>query len=310
MVGSDYPPIKMTSNIPKVLKKLEWMKNQKIWPNGKRYLWTDSYGIILLVSLYKETNQIKYLNEAESVIQDVKKVLGRKKGLRIGEEPDRDGQYFHYLMKWVYALNEIGKYIPKYHLEAITTIKDIHPHFFIPNKGILWKMKEDLSASYPGYGFGGLDHFDAFVTYRQVDPLELGNEISQVYHLVKRDYKNFTCTQDLGLGETLWMTSHYPEEDWSIHMKNYCINNLNEMWVSKSQKEGYFMRDLMWERNYILAFGNFGVSIGLQSVKLWTQRVTKLHEFFETFRSNDKYDMEAITHVMHCNSLFPGVLIK
>ena len=32
--------------------------------------------------------------------------------------------------------------------------------------------------------------------------------------------------------------------------------------------------------------------------------------FFETFKSNDKYDREAITHVMHCNALLPGVLIK
>jgi hypothetical protein len=28
----------------------------------------------------------------------------RRGGIRIGEEPDRDGQYDHYLVKWLYAL--------------------------------------------------------------------------------------------------------------------------------------------------------------------------------------------------------------
>jgi hypothetical protein len=30
----------------------------------------------------------------------VQRVLGRQRGIRIGEEPDRDGQYFHYLAMW------------------------------------------------------------------------------------------------------------------------------------------------------------------------------------------------------------------
>eukprot|EP01080_Neovahlkampfia_damariscottae_P007809 gene7809-12282_t len=300
----------MSSNLSKVLNKLQWMKKEKIWPNGKRYLWTDSYGIILLVSLYKETKEIKYLQEAEWVIDDVKKKLGRKKGVRIGEDPDRDGQYFHYLSKWVYALNEIGKFIPQYHDEAVKTIKDIHPHFYVPHRGIIWKMKEDLSGIYEGYGFGGLDHYDAFVTYRQIDENSLGKEISQVYELVKRDYNNFSCSQDLGLGETLWMAHHYPKENWAEHLTTFCLNQLNDMWVSNSKDKGYFMRDAVWERNFILAFGNFGVSIGLQSVHMWHGRIEKLHNFFDSFQSNDKYDREAITHVMHCNSLFPGVLIK
>jgi hypothetical protein len=34
--------------------------------------------------------------------------------LRIGEAPDRDGQYFHYLAMWIYALSRLGAIIPKY----------------------------------------------------------------------------------------------------------------------------------------------------------------------------------------------------
>jgi hypothetical protein len=299
----------MISNFQKVLRKLEWMKNEGIWPNGKRYLWTDSYGIILLVSLYKETKEEKFLNDAEFVVGEVKRVLGRSKGVRIGEEPDREGQYFHYLMKWVHALNEIGRYIPKYHKEAIQTIKDIHPHFYVPNAGIFWKMKEDLSENYPGFGFGSLDCYDAFITYRLVDKDVLSKEISQISTLVEKYYKSFSCSQDLGLGEVLWMTHYFPDEKWSKHIQNVSIETLNKMWISKSDKEGYFIRDYIWERDFILAFGNFGVSVGLQSLNLWPKRVEKLNNFFETFKSNDKYDRESITHVMHCNSLFPGVLI-
>ena len=42
----------MTENIDKVLAKLDWMREQHIWPNGMRYLWTDAFGVVLLVSLY------------------------------------------------------------------------------------------------------------------------------------------------------------------------------------------------------------------------------------------------------------------
>lgn len=51
----------------------------------------------------------KYLDQAETLIADVYKVLGRVRGLRIGEAEDRDGQYFHYLTKWIFALNQMGK---------------------------------------------------------------------------------------------------------------------------------------------------------------------------------------------------------
>ena len=35
-----------------VLQKLEWMRVNRIWPNGLRYLWTDAFGVVLLVTLY------------------------------------------------------------------------------------------------------------------------------------------------------------------------------------------------------------------------------------------------------------------
>ena len=41
--------------------------------------------------------------------------------------------------------------------------------FVLPGRGVLWKMAEDLSGPYPGYGFGALDAFDGYVSYRMLD---------------------------------------------------------------------------------------------------------------------------------------------
>jgi hypothetical protein len=40
------------------------------------------------------------------------------------------------------------------------------------------------------------------------------------------------------------------------------------------------------------------------------ERVERLNVFFESYRSGDEYDREAITHVMACSSHFPGHFIR
>ena len=95
-----------------VLRKLDWMRAESIWPNGLRYLWTDAFGLVLLVSLYEELGEARFLKEAKQLVADVDRVLGRQRGIRIGEEADRDGQYFHYLAMWLYALAVLGRHIP------------------------------------------------------------------------------------------------------------------------------------------------------------------------------------------------------
>lgn len=101
------------TDIDYVSAKLRWMEASRIWPNGRRYLWTDAFGVVLLVSLYRHLNEPKYLAQAETVVSDA---------------------------------------------------------FVIPHRGVVWKMREDLSSPYPGYGFGALDAFDGFVAYRLLDP--------------------------------------------------------------------------------------------------------------------------------------------
>src|SRR5688572_24378999 len=91
-----------------VLPKLQWMREQRIWPNGSRYLWTDAFGVVLLVSLFRALGQERFLHAARTLVDDVERVLGQTRGLRVGEKPDQSGQYFHYIAMWLYALGRLG----------------------------------------------------------------------------------------------------------------------------------------------------------------------------------------------------------
>ena len=287
-----------------VLDQLNWMRAERIWPNGLRYLWTDAFGVVLLVSLHAALGERRFLDEAEWVVSEVDGVLGRPRGIRIGEAPDRDGQYFHYLAMWLYALSVLARVMPDYRRKGIDLVHQIHPAFVMPGRGVVWKMKEDLSSPYPGFGFGALDAFDGYVSYRCLDENALAREIADMRALIDATAMGLRITQDLGLGMMLWLTHFFPAEPWAVAQRRYSLAMLDQMW----REDGYFCRepDLAYVK---FAFTNYGVSIGLQSVQAMTERVMRLNSFFNHYQSGDEYDREAITHVMACSSHFPGYLI-
>ena len=123
-------------DIPYVLDKLNWMRAERIWPNGLRYTWTDAFGVVLLVSLYAELGEQRFLDEAEWVVSEVDRVLGRPRGIRIGEAPDRDGQYFHYLAMWLYALSVLARHVPAYRRKGVDLVHQIHRAFVVPGRGV------------------------------------------------------------------------------------------------------------------------------------------------------------------------------
>ncbi|HYU34579.1 MAG TPA: hypothetical protein VEW48_20710 [Thermoanaerobaculia bacterium] len=296
----------MQHDIPWVLDHLAWMRREGIWPNGRRYLWTDAFGVVLLVSLYRELGDERWLREAKQVVDEVERVLGRRRGIRIGEAADRDGQYFHYLAMWMYALYRLGEVEGEYRELGVALVRAVHPAFVIPGTGVWWKMEEDLSGPYPGYGLGGLDAFQGYVVYRLLDPAGLEGEIGEMRQIVEKSWRDLVITQDLGLGMMLWMSHFFPEEPWARAQRERSLTVLDRMWIDPP---GYFCRQ-PGAPHVKFAFTNYGVSVGVQAAGAWDDRVERLNAFFATYRSGDEYDREAITHVMACNSHFPGELLQ
>lgn len=181
-MGSETP---LQEGVEFALRRLRWMRESGIWPNGLRYLWTDAFGLVLLLSLHRLSGEETWLEQAESLVAEVDRVLGRARGYRIGEAPDRDGQYFHYLAMWLFALWRLSEERPAYRQRALRLVREIHPAFVLPGQGVLWKMREDLSGPYPGYGFGALDAFHGAVVYRLLDPVGLAAEIAELEALVQ-----------------------------------------------------------------------------------------------------------------------------
>jgi hypothetical protein len=164
-----------------------------------RYLWTDAFGVLNLLTLHRETSRSAdsapadiYLALAARLIATVHDILGRTRdgssrlpgasdnnplggGLRIGkmdaEGPDGDGQYHHYLTLWMFALNRmsLASGDKTYNDMAISLAKAIHAPFF-SNRGsskprMVWKMNSSLDEVLVG-SEGNLDAVDGFVVFR------------------------------------------------------------------------------------------------------------------------------------------------
>lgn len=293
------------ADIDYVLNKLDWMREERIWPNGLRYLWTDAFGVVLFVSLYHHSGERRWLEAAEALVADVERVLGRERGIRIGEAAERDGQYFHYLAMWMFALARLGEELPEYRERGVALVREVHDAFVLPGRGVVWKMEEDLSAPYPGYGLGAMDAFDGYVSYRLLDERALAREIGDMRAVMEVQYPGLDIDQDLGLGMMLWLAHFFPSEPWAQVQTRRSLAALDRLWTDPP---GFFARASFAPQTRI-AFANYGVSLGLQAAGMHPERVERLNAYFDSYRSGDEYDREAITHVMACTSHFPGAFL-
>jgi hypothetical protein len=181
--------------------------------NPRRYLWTDAFAVCNFLELYERTGDQKYRRYASQLIDQVHRVLGRYRsddvckgwisglddekgchqptlgGLRIGKplrerganesideqrEWDRDGQYFHYLTKWIHALcqaafltgdNENVRWareLAETAFRAFTCRSETGEII-----GVYWKMSTDLSRPLVPV-MGSHDALDGFITCREV----------------------------------------------------------------------------------------------------------------------------------------------
>lgn len=223
---------------------------------SKRYLWTDAYAVCNFLGIYQATGDAKWKELALLLVDEVHQVLGKHRrdsqhqgwlsglsekegaahptigGLRIGKamdergpgdpvdeykEWDRDGQYYHYLTKWMHALNRVSTVTGNHTFNrwAAELAKTAHRGFVYVSgarsKRMYWKMS--INLSYPLVeSMGHHDPLDGLITYIEIegarahDPgapgsLDLQSEIDDLIGICAgRDWQ----TDDLlGLGGLL-----------------------------------------------------------------------------------------------------------
>ncbi len=186
----------------------------------RRYLWTDAFAVCNYLEISRQTGDDAFRDLALRLVGQVHHTLGRHRGddgrrgwisglggeegerhptaggLRIGkrlperreDEPpgerlewDRDGQYFHYLTKWMTALRRVGRCTgdPAYLRWAVELAKAASAGFTRAPRGggpggMYWKMSIDLA--YPLVpSMGQHDPLDGFVTFCELQLAAAGD---------------------------------------------------------------------------------------------------------------------------------------
>jgi hypothetical protein len=222
-------------------------------PRPRRYLWTDAFAVCNYLGFFQQSGDPAYKELALRLIDQVHYTLGRHRddetrsgwisglsedagilhpvigGLRIGkshpereekepyteeQEWDRDGQYYHYLTKWMHALTRAGMVTgnPEYVRWAVEIAQTAHARFTYSTGGrmrMYWKMSIDLSRPLVP-SMGQHDPLDGLVTYAGLH-LAAGGNAGQQRVLVQEmaDMAGmvgdvpFTTSDPLGIGGLL-----------------------------------------------------------------------------------------------------------
>lgn len=216
-----------------------------------RYLWTDAFGVVNFLTLFKSTSERRYLVFAADLITAVHESLGWTRdrtrrlpgatdksplagGLRIGKKeelgPDGDGQYHHYLTLWMFVLNRMAVATGQewYNEQAIILAKSIHDKFVYERHSsrprMYWKMSTDLSKPLVT-SEGNLDPIDGYLTLRLLQKTaeemgckgdELEEELRDYKKIVDMKWAGYESSDALDIGMALW-SAHWAcqEEDWA-----------------------------------------------------------------------------------------------
>ena len=220
----------------------------------RRYLWTDAFAVCNFLGLYRLRGDERFKQLALRLVDQVHYVLGRHRdddprsgwisglddeegwkhptigGLRIGkrlperkpDEPfdealewERDGQYYHYLTRWMHALNRVSEVTGEtiYNLWAIELAKTAHSSFVYETpdgqKRIYWKMSIDLSRPLVK-SMGQHDPLEGFIVYNELqatapkspDWPSLEKEIEDLAEICEG--MDWETSDPLGIGSLLW----------------------------------------------------------------------------------------------------------
>jgi len=285
--------------------------------NQQRYLWTDAFAVCNFLELFERTGDELYRRCATALIDKVHQVLGRyrpddvrqgwisgpdqnegrhhptKGGLRIGKplkerpagEPiddglewDRDGQYFHYLTKWMHALcraafvaNDPAYVEQALELETAAFNGFVHRSASGDAVGIYWKMSTDLSRPLT-YAMGLHDALDGFITFRVLQQVSskvqpktevagLDPAIETLQKLCRN--RNWTTDDPLGIGGLLFdacrlsqLTAGDAEQELLEQLTDASEKGLLVFLASQF---------LMRPASHRLAFRELGLAIGLRA---------------------------------------------
>jgi len=284
----------------------------------RRYLWTDAFAVCNFLGLYQETNDETFKSLSLLLLDQVHDVLGRHRaddqrkgwisglhqregelhptigGLRIGKELnerapydpiddrlewDRDGQYYHYLTKWMHALNRLTSVTGNsaYWRWAVELAKTACAKFTYHDaqnrKRMYWKMSIDLS--YPLVtSMGHHDPLDGLITCSELQAGFAGNSDGLFDLTVEIDGlagmcrgKDWTTDDPLGIGgllsDALRVAQLMDKERFSPDgllggILKACLTGLDAF-----SRSGL----LNAPASYRLAFRELGLSIGLHALE-------------------------------------------
>ena len=295
----------------------------------RRYLWTDSFAVCNFLGLFLTTGEKKFKDLALQLVDQVHKTLGQHRedddrvgwlgskdhptmnGLRIGKplperkpnepfEPnlewERDGQYFHYLTKWMHTLYRVYQIVKEEKFLTWATDLAQASTRFISNNRMFWKMNIALTNPLVP-SMGQHDPIDGYITFKvlqTVSDVDLGGALKKLEKMIHQ--MNLVTNDPLGIGGLL-----------------FDAYRLDQMGIDSEKKMRLITATLIGlehvRLSHSLAFRELGLSIGLQAAKKmrvieehWLM-IDEINDYWLQY--SDWTDHTDINQVMLATSLAP-----
>lgn len=267
----------------------------------RRYLWTDAFAVCNLLAL-------EHADLARTLIDRVHRALGRHRdddtrsgwisglseqdgeahptlgGLRIGKplperspderlderlEWERDGQYFHYLTKWMHALDQAARILvePRLAAWARELAAAAHRRFVYDARGtrrMYWKMSIDLMRPHVA-SMGHHDPLDGYVTCLQLRATrdrgpDLDRAIDDFHAMLAPG--ELATVDPLGIGGLLFDAYRLAQLDRDHELREALVS------AARLGLARYIeQRDLVRPADQRLAFRELGLAIGLSALE-------------------------------------------